>query len=244
MRSMIKKKEGALEYALSVKGTPAIILMNGGSGPVEGWHKIYHALADDFTVLAYNRLGVGKSDRPSSPQHGAAIVSSLRELLDAIKLPPPYILVGHSLGGLYAHLFAREFPGHIAGVVLLEASHPLDLAINDTQPALIRLINRFLSGFDALSPSRKWNEIHYVEETAKQLEQAGPFPDIPLFVVTGTSKPPMMPKQAFDIRMKNQLDLVQLSKHGKQVLATRSGHFPQFTEPDLVIQTIRECVQP
>ncbi|MBT2291391.1 hypothetical protein J7E73_20150 [Paenibacillus albidus] len=51
-----------------------------------------------------------------------------------------------------------------------------------------------------------------------------------------------MPKHALEIRSKNQLDLVQLSKHGKQVLATRSGHFPQFTEPELVIQTIRDCI--
>ena len=52
----------------------------------------------------------------------------------------------------------------------------------------------------------------------------------------------MMPEQAFAIRMKNQLDLVQLSKQGKQVLAAGSGHFPQFTEPELVVQTIRDCL--
>lgn len=242
MKPIRKNKIGALEYAQSGTGSPAIILINGGSGPIEGWHKIFHELAEESTVLAYNRLGVGKSDMPTSPQDGAAIVSALRQLLDEVKLPPPYLLVGHSLGGLYANLFARLFPDQIAGVVLLEASHPNDLAINDTQPAFIRYINRFLSSFDTLSPSRKWNEVQYVQETARQIEQAGPFPDKPLFVLTGTSKPPMMPEQAFVIRMKNQLDLVQLSKQGKQVLAAGSGHFPQFTEPELVVQTIRDCL--
>ncbi|GGG11642.1 hypothetical protein GCM10010912_65100 [Paenibacillus albidus] len=241
-KNKIKTLHGTFEYALSVKGSPAVILINGGGGPIEGWHKIFHELAKEFTILAYNRLGVGKSDKPTGPQHGTAVVTSLKQLLDDIELPPPYLLVGHSLGGLYANLFARYFPDQIAGVVLLEASHPLDLAINDTQPALIRNLNRFLGIFDALSPSKKWDEVHFVKETATQIEQAGPFPDKPLFVVSGTNKPPLMPKHALEIRSKNQLDLVQLSKHGKQVLATRSGHFPQFSEPDLVIQTIRDCI--
>ncbi|MBT2291390.1 hypothetical protein J7E73_20145 [Paenibacillus albidus] len=49
----------------------------------------------------------------------------------------------------------------------MEASHPLDLAINDTQPALIRNLNRFLGIFDALSPSKKWGEVYFVKETAR-----------------------------------------------------------------------------
>ncbi|TCM96895.1 pimeloyl-ACP methyl ester carboxylesterase [Paenibacillus sp. BK033] len=245
MKPIAKKKLGALEYALSVKETslPAIILLNGGSGPIEGWHKIYHKLAEEFTILAYNRLGVGKSDKPTGPQHGAAIAAALKQLIDGLKVPPPYLIVGHSLGGLYANLFARLFPDLIAGVVLLESSHPLDLAINDTQPAIIRYMNRVLGSLDAISPAKKWGEVHFVKETARQIEQAGPFPHKPLLVISGASRPPMMPERAYEIRMNNQRQLVQLSPHGKQLLAARSGHFPQFTEPDLVIQAIRDCIR-
>ncbi|MDF2670869.1 MAG: alpha/beta hydrolase [Paenibacillus sp.] len=246
MKTIAKKKirttDGTFEFSLSVKEAPAIILINGGSGPIEGWYKVFHELAQENTIMAYNRLGVGGSSKPTSPQHGTAIVTSLKQLLDDIGLPPPYLLVGHSLGGLYANLFARKFPHQVSGVVLLEASHPQDLKINDTQPVSIRILNRALSIIDILFPSRQWNEVHYVEQTAAQIEQAGPFPDKPLLVVSGTKKPPFMPEQAFEIRMNNQLDFVQLSKKSKQIRATRSGHFPQLTEPDLVIQAIQECI--
>ncbi|SFE81601.1 Pimeloyl-ACP methyl ester carboxylesterase [Paenibacillus algorifonticola] len=247
MKPITKKKiqtiHGTFEYAQSGQGSPAVIFINGGSGPIEGWYKVFHETAQETSVFAYNRLGVSGSDKPHSPQHGNEIVASLVQVLADIELPPPYILVGHSLGGLYANLFARLFPDQVAGVVLLDSSHPQDLIINDTQNAFIRGINRLLAIFDFLSPHRKWNEVHFVEQTVQQIELAGPFPDRPLFVVSGNKKPPMMPEHVMEIRRKNQLGLVQLSTHGHHVLASHSGHFPQLTEPDIVIQTIQKCIQ-
>jgi len=247
MKAIPKKRSrtasGNLEFAQSGAGVPTVVLINGGSGPIEGWYKVYHELAKETSVVAYNRFGVGKSDKPSSPQHGNAIVTSLRQLLHEENIQPPYLLVGHSLGGFYANLFARLHPNEIAGVVLLDSSHPLDTKINETQNTFIRMINRFFSLFDSLSPHRKWNEVNFVEETITQIEQAGPFPDVPLVVVSGGKKPPMMPDHAFEIRKNNQSDLAQLSTKGQQILAAQSGHFPQLTEPEIVIQAIRTCLQ-
>ncbi len=247
MKPIQKKKtftnSGMIEFAQLGEGVPSVILINGGSGPIEGWYKVFHELAVESTVLAYNRLGIGKSDQPKSPQHGNFIVDTLRQLLKELNISPPYILVGHSLGGLYANLFARQYPDEIAGVVLLDASHPEDLSINETQGALIRGINKFLKAFDSLSSHRKWNEVNFVEDTAKQIHQAGSFPDVPLLVVSGDKMPKMMPEHAFQIRKSNQMNLVQLSNQGKQILATKSGHFPQLSEPELVISAIKECIE-
>jgi len=246
MRPIPKKKmdttNGKLEYALSGEGKPAVILINGGSGPIEGWYKVFHELAEQTTVLAYNRFGVGGSDKPTSPQHGNAIVNSLRELLQSINLQPPYILVGHSLGGLYANLFARQYPAEIAGVVFLDSSHPQDLKINETQNGFIRGINRILQKLDSFSSHKQWNEVHFVEETVEQIGQAAPFPDVPLFVVSGGQKPPMLPEHAYQLRKANQLDFVQLNPQGTHIIASRSGHFPQMSEPEVVKQAIQECI--
>lgn len=234
---------GIIEYAQSGNGEPAVILINGGSGPIEGWYKVFREIAEETTVFAYNRLGVGNSDKPTSPQHGNFIVNTLRQLLLEINLQPPYILVGHSLGGLYANLFARQNPNETAGVVLLDSSHPEDLAINETQNAFIRGINKCFRAFDSFSPHRKWNEVNFVEETVKQIQQADTFPDVPLFVVSGDKMPRMMPEHVFQIRKSNQLNLVQLSNQGKHILASKSGHFPQLSEPEVVIQAVRECIE-
>ncbi len=66
------------------------------------------------TVIAVDRLGVGKSDRPTEPQTGEVIVATLRSLLAQAGVPPPYVLVGHSLGGLHVELFARRHPDEVA----------------------------------------------------------------------------------------------------------------------------------
>lgn len=234
---------GTMEFAQLGNGGPTVLLINGGSGPIDGWYKVIHEIAKKTTVVAYNRFGVGNSDKPSTPQHGDAIVTALRQLLQEEKIQPPFLLVGHSLGGFYANLFARQFPNEVAGVVLLESSHPLDIKLNENQNAIIRNVNRLLAMFDSFFPHRKWSEVNYVEETIKQIEQAGTFPDVPLFVVSGGKKPPMMPDHVFDMRRNNQLEFLQLSKQGKHILAAKSGHFPQLSEPEVVIQAIHECIQ-
>ncbi|WP_438496896.1 alpha/beta fold hydrolase [Paenibacillus sp. IHBB 3054] len=241
-KKMMNTPSGNMEYAQSGEGTPAIILINGGSGPIEGWHNLFHELAAETAVLAYNRFGVGKSDKPSTPQHGQAVVDALRQLLQLAGLRPPYILVGHSLGGLYANLFARQHPEEIAGVVLLESSHPLDLNINATQSGFIRGINQLLRKSDSLTPHKKWDEVNFVDETVQQIAQSGPFPDVSLVVVSGTKKPPMMPKQAYQLRTANQQDFLQLSKQSRLIQASRSGHFPQLSEPEIVKQAIQDCL--
>ena len=59
-------------------------------------------------------------------ESGAVVIASLRELLRYAGLQPPYVLVGHSIGGLYANLFARLYPAEVAGVLFVEATHPRD----------------------------------------------------------------------------------------------------------------------
>lgn len=241
-RKVIQLSGGRIEYAHSGEGSPALIFINGGSGPIEGWYKVFHELSGETAVFAYNRFGVGKSGKPSSPQHGQAVLDTLIELLHQTGVRPPYILVGHSLGGLYANLFARQHPKDISGVVLLEASHPQDLRINDAHNGFIRGINGLLRKFDSLSASKKWNEVHYVEETVRQIGQAGPFPDVPLVVVAGAKKPPMMPEHAYRLRTVHQEDFLQLSKQSRLITASRSGHFPQLSEPQIVVQAVQECL--
>ncbi|WP_060531530.1 alpha/beta fold hydrolase [Paenibacillus bovis] len=114
-KQIINTDYGTFKYVLSVQGSPAILLINRGSGPVEGWHRLFPELDHEYTVLAYNRLGIGKSSKLTGLQHGAVITATLKLLLDDLHAPPPYVLVGHFLGGLYANLLARPFPGQIAG---------------------------------------------------------------------------------------------------------------------------------
>lgn len=232
-----------LEYITSGSGSPAIVLVNGAGGPIEGWYKVYAELEAISTVFAYNRPGIGGSDRPNVPQTGDVIVTVLRELLMAIGLAPPYILVGHSLGGLYVNLFARQFPGEVAGVVLLDAAAPGDEILqHNYQTTLQRVLNRMMGLFDPVLGKDKNREVALVSETVDQINNAAPFPDVPLIVVSGGKpiSPVFMSPEALQIRRENQMTLSALSRYGEQVIAANSGHFPQFSESQLVVGVIQQ----
>jgi pimeloyl-ACP methyl ester carboxylesterase len=228
-----------LEYVRAGTGAPPIVLVNGAGGPIEGWYRVWPLIEGLSTVFAYNRPGLGKSGKPTEAQTGAVVVATLRALLAAVGLQPPYLLVGHSLGGLSVNLFARTHPAEVAGVVLLEATAPEDVAAMAThEHAIQRGLRRLLN---AISPEDPLNETTNVAQTVAQLAAAGPFPDVPLVVVTGGSPafPWLTPLPAREARASHQCMLAALSPQGQQIIAARSGHFPQFTEPEVVAAAVQ-----
>jgi pimeloyl-ACP methyl ester carboxylesterase len=228
-----------LEYILAGQGSPTLVLVNGAGGPIEGWLRVWEPLSALGTVFAYNRPGTGGSGKPVVPQTGEVIVESLRALLLQARLPPPYFLVGHSLGGLAVNLFARTFPAEVSGVVLLDATAPEDVSVMAShQNGFQRLAQRTL---DTLFGKDELGETEHVSRTVELIQGAGPFPDVPLAVVTG-GRPAMAwatPAQALAARAEHQRRLAALSPQGRQLIASRSGHFPQLTEPEVVVEAVR-----
>ncbi len=239
---MLQTRSGALEYVVSGNGRPAIVLLNGAGVTLEGWRALYPGIEQLGTVFAWNRFGVKGSDSPRLAQTGAVVVASLRELLAYAGLQPPYVLVGHSLGGLYANLFARLYPKEVAAVLFLEATHPRDREVlqqHETQ--LTRALSKLFSLPQWLFRANVHAEIEWVSETVDEIAGAGPFPDVPVAVITGGANPPkwLMPPAALQARRDHQQDLARLSPHGEQVIAAKSGHFPQLTEPRLVLDVLQ-----
>ncbi|MED1785774.1 alpha/beta hydrolase [Brevibacillus fortis] len=239
----VSTSRGKIQYNICGNGKPNIVLINGGSGPIEGWLKILPDISESSSVFSYNRLGVSGSDKPQDPQDGLTIVETLREALKTVGFEPPFLLVGHSLGGLYANLYARRYPNEVAGVVFLESSHPKDVGLEQYQGKVVKTINKMLSMFDSLSAHKAFNEVHFVKKTVEQIHAIDSFPDIPVYVITGGKENRMMPEEVRQKRIEHQLELLSLSSHSKHILAEKSGHFPQFTEPSVVIDTIKDCVE-
>ena len=120
-------------------GTPAVILESGGGGyGGYGWERVQTPVAQDTTVCWYDRAGEGWSDPPTSPRTSATIIRDLHELIQRAQIPAPYILVGHSIGGEYVRIFQARFPSEVAGIVLVDSTHP-----DQQEPPLLRSpINR------------------------------------------------------------------------------------------------------
>jgi pimeloyl-ACP methyl ester carboxylesterase len=90
------------------------------------WVAIKRALGPDAAVVLYDRAGAGWSDPGPRPRTAGRIADELHQLLQAAGVAPPYLLVGHSLGGLVVRLYAARHPDRVAGVVLVDASHEDD----------------------------------------------------------------------------------------------------------------------
>jgi pimeloyl-ACP methyl ester carboxylesterase len=221
-------------------GDPPIVLINGGDGPIEGWYKLLPKLTQASTVLAYNRAGIGRTSKAEVAQTSPVVVDQLRALLEHLELRPPWLLVGHSLGGLHAQYFARAFPDHVCGLVLLDATAAADVELMAGQQGrLQRLLQRSL---DRLFDRHCLSEGRNAAASAELTQRMGAFPDIPLSVISG--KPGRrMGQTAREGRMANQVALSRLARKGHHVIAEGSGHFPQFSEPDLVALTILETLR-
>ena len=103
-------------------GSPTVVLVSGLAETSVYWGGwIAPAVAQNTTVCAYDRAGQGWSDPPASPQDGVAVATDLHTLLDHAQIPGPYVLVGHSTGGVYIRVFAARYPDQVAGMVLLDS---------------------------------------------------------------------------------------------------------------------------
>src|SRR5215217_4570091 len=105
-------------------GSPTVVLEpgQGGASSDSGW--VASAVARDSTVCVYDRAGRGWSDGDDGPQDAAQIAADLHTLLERAQVPGPYVLAGHSFGGLYVQTFAANYPDQVAGLVLLDSTAP------------------------------------------------------------------------------------------------------------------------
>lgn len=106
------------------EGSPAVILDAAFPAQVSNWVWVQSTLSPHTQVCAYDRAGHGWSDPGPEPRDAMQHARELHALLTNANIPGPYILVGHSLGGLYVRMFADQYPNEIAGMVLIEGSHP------------------------------------------------------------------------------------------------------------------------
>jgi pimeloyl-ACP methyl ester carboxylesterase len=114
----------SLHLRCSGSGSPTVILEPGAGEMSAGLAWIEPAVADDTTVCVYDRAGRGWSEAADAPQDAAEIATDLHTLLERGDVPGPYLLAGHSFGGLYVLTFAALYPDEVAGMVLVDSTAP------------------------------------------------------------------------------------------------------------------------
>jgi len=235
-----------LEYVMAGEGKPVIVLLSGYGVSIDtSWSRIFPEIEKISTVFAYNRFNYGNSDKSEGPQTGAEIVATLRNLLREKGLKPPYVLVGHSFGGIYAQLFARKYSEEVCGVVLIDSSHPDHDEMKCESGGAIRCaVRAIINWVDSVIHPGRYTELTTFAATVREIKSAPPFPDIPLIVISAGKDPSfwLFGDEFLRIFRENQRRLAALSPQGRQIIAKQSGHFVQNDTPEIVVQAIREVV--
>jgi pimeloyl-ACP methyl ester carboxylesterase len=125
-------------------GSPTVVLVSGLGGMSASWARIAPAVAATTRVCAYDRAGQGWSGDASGPQDGLAVAADLHALLAAANEPAPYVIAGHSTGGIYAMTYAAQYPAQVAGMVLLDSATPEQFTALPQYPMTYRMMRRGL----------------------------------------------------------------------------------------------------
>jgi pimeloyl-ACP methyl ester carboxylesterase len=106
------------------EGTPTVVIVPALNGNILEWLHIVRELQADTRVCVYDRAGIGWSDPPPPGRLTVpAMAADLYALLEASGIVPPYVVAGHSLGGVVARRFAADYPKQVCGLVLVDSSH-------------------------------------------------------------------------------------------------------------------------
>jgi pimeloyl-ACP methyl ester carboxylesterase len=226
-----------IEIATAGSGPVTVVFEAGLGLDWTNWDEVAGEVSRETRVFAYSRPGYGTSDPATTPRDPQHIVDELRELLAVTGHAPPYVLVGHSIGGGYVELFAKAHPDEVIGVVLVDPRHRDFLATCEAA----QLDNCGITESQlATQPTSAVAEYHAFSLASDQIGAAGPFGAYPVRVLTATDHPVSPARERLWEHMLSSL--AAEAPDGEQIIVAGAGHVIQAERPDAVINSILELL--
>ena len=256
------------------RGSPTVVLESGLWTDSEVWYKAQPEISKLTRVCSYDRAGMGFSDpRPKQKADSVNIAHNLHTLLTNAGENPPYVLVGHSLGGIHVLVYQNLYPADVIGMVLVDSGHPdqekrLPPEMNKTQsrmylqsklwgltvplglPRLLALCGRTVECDWKIVKARE-AEVDALKDSGDEARQAGSLDSLPLVVVSRDPEkgaapgliPPDLSRRFENQWVQLQEELTRLSTNGSRVVASGSTHYVQLDRPDVVIAAIQKVLE-
>jgi pimeloyl-ACP methyl ester carboxylesterase len=236
-----------LRMWISGNGNPAVVFDTGGGGSLELWGKVPLEVSRFTQVVSYDRAGNGLSDKSANQRDARHVAIELHTALMNAHVASPYILVGHSVGGIYVRVFASLYPNEVAGLVLVDPTQEQTQAWGSQHGFALPIPGRCASD----------DERTCYEESLTQAHESSVPPNIPVFlihVMFPWLHSPFPTKELDEIqRTQTERVGVRLKFHkewldqipgAKLIVTENSSHGGiNFEEPELVVRTISEAVQ-
>lgn len=211
------------------------VVMDAGYGDFsKAWDTVLGDISLHAKVMVYDRAGLGKSEKSSNPRISSEMVKELKKLLVEAKVNPPYILVGHSFGGVNMRMFATEYQHEVCGLVLIDST-PEDYRE--------RFLPTMSKEFQKAYNDQFVYEGNYEEfmESLRELKETKRKLNVPLIVLSAGKKAHYS-KKSQELWNKMQKDLLEISTNGELVIAKNSAHYIQKDEPKLIVSAIRKLI--
>jgi pimeloyl-ACP methyl ester carboxylesterase len=228
-------------HQLSVVGTGArtVILESGLGDTLAIWKDIQPRIAAHCTrTVAYTRAGyVGSDPAEDGPRDSATIVEELRAELSRRNIHPPYVLVGHSLGGLYMQYFARNYPDEVTGLLLVDSTHWDQQLVIDAQA------NQQYIGQREVTLFMPWIMRRELKDSGQAGEEvhASPAPsEIRTIVLSSTVAPKRGTAESQAREAQLQDEIAADFPGSRHVFVTGAGHYIQRDKPEVVINAARD----
>lgn len=220
------------------EGSPVVVFDSGAGDTLATWDWVVPGLKKLTRTCAYDRAGLGKSDRGPAPRTSERIVAELGHLLARAGVRPPYVLVGHSFGGLNVRLYAARHPDQVAGLVLVDGTPEDFPGIEDSlrTPGEREKLRTSRS----LAPLAFTEEIESMAASAASVREATLPASLPVTILTASHRGDSPEFRSAWATLQRRM--AASFPNGRQVLAERSDHYIQFDEPEKVIEAVREIV--
>ena len=259
---MVDVGSHSLHAVVAGQGAPPVVFDGGIGARSDEYRQLQERIAAVTTTVVYDRAGYGASEVGPLPRDSRTEVEELRRLLAALELRGPYVLVGHSLGGLNVEVYASLHPEEVAGLVMLDPP-PLGFIRGENYPGLISM---------AAQMTDEWQRIADADlesEDAQERAEAGfftmlasehremfaasaieasavaSFGDIPVVVVASGVPNPAFGEVADEYQRYWAAESEALSaksSRGRFILAGESSHMLQQEAPDLVAEVVLSMV--
>jgi pimeloyl-ACP methyl ester carboxylesterase len=236
-------------------GGPPVVIEPGFGGTARSWRAVAEAVAEQTTVVTYDRAAYGTSSRAADGRTAPEVARDLHGVLDAVGVVRPVVLAGHSLGGVFVRAYAGLYLQEVAGMVLVDSSHEAQeqvlrgvmpwherLLEAATTPVIMVVPRPVRGGADRRSLLRELRSMQRLTVADEPLV-AGALGDRPLVVLT--RGPGRGPDVREDWRRWHGLheDLAKLSANRRHVVTDQPGHYIHKREPEVVVGAILDVIR-
>lgn len=230
----------SLNLLIGGQGSPAVVFEGGFGTGIASWSTVQKEVAAFARTVSYDRAGLGQSDLGPKPRSAKQIASELHTALEKAGIKPPYVLVGHSLGGIFVRVFADMFPKEVVGMVLIDPSQEsFDEWIRKSQPDRLKAAQAQMA--NASEGPRA--EAAALDATDAQARLAKVPPGIPVTLLSATEDE-SMPADARRVWIEKHKEWIATVPGGKHIVVEKTAHFIQGQQPKLVIESIQQMLNP